>query len=571
MMPGMSSTIRLAALFLLAGCATWPDGWVDPSSSQGVHDRDDKDLVSYGGQRYRIQWRGNPKMPEQSLWLLDGDELSRQVVPWGAWRSLRVTDDEHFFVRDRESRAWLRHRPGQPMTEMPGWDWIWTATSNGFHGHYVRLADQAGILRIAADGTEVGRAAGDDFEMTSGGVLIRRGKQLLDFVDRDLRSLTDKPLEALRVASVGDCWLVHTAKGFRLATHKKFVGGGPFADLQPLLFGDSKVATGWLIKEHGKDTFRIANSDLSSMTSPEVLAIEQATALDVYSYSKLFKRVVVARTPEKQDPLQAMLWGDDLRVISKGDDLAKVVEKARYAMFEEQKAIDDRKAAERRAEHERALAALRAKEQAERDRKAQQAREHRERIERAAQVRREFHAALVKGGIPRGEITRFERDGVPMVVVGGKAYAGYRLATESDARYKRMLSWVKAPKCFLWWDGKHWRSAIKVNTGDDVERVLCKRDGRLQALQKGQLSGKYVVPVAANELLERCARCDGNGIEQRWHKVAEYNRVAGWYWAERKLQVGTLARQGSFVKSNVFHPNACNRCWGHGVVPHLPK
>jgi len=572
MMPAMPKASCVVLFGLLTACASYPDSWVDPASTTGAHDPGDDDLTSYGGQRYRVQWRGDPAQPEQSLWRLRGDEPFEQVVPWGPWRSLRVTDDETFFVRERASDEWRRHRAGEAMVTMPGWGHVFTARADGFVGHYVLVDDDTALAHIDASGRELRRTPGDDFELVGGGLLVRRGDELLAFVDRDLQPLTTGELTPLDAVRLGRVWLVPTAAGVRVASAKRFVGEGPYADVRPLAFGEGRRVEVWAVKRRGDDAFRLAGAELDERTPATFTAVERAQWLSPPGHAGEQQRVVVARGGEGHEPWRVLSWdGERVAELARGGDVDNALQKAGGALLAQLRERQQRERDERAAAHERALAERRAAEQAERERVRLLAEERRQRALAEEQAQREFRAALVKGGLAEWQIDRYERAGTPLVVVGGKSYVGSRIVTVEDVVYDGSTDWENAPTCFLLWDGERWHSALKVNTGDGLERVLCLRDGRLQALPKAEINGRHIAPVAAAELLCECGRCGGDGVERRWREVLVYDRINGYRWETRLLRVGTAVRQGNFVPRVKFVPGTCNRCWGHGVVPHLPE
>jgi len=567
----MLKTIRCGLLCVMGACASYPEHWIDPGSATGVHDDSDADLVSYGGDPYRVQWRGDPEAPEQSLWRLRGAELGEQVVPWGPWAALEVTDDRNFFALDREAQTWFRCRPGEPPAAMVGWDLLWTARADGFHGHYVRVEQPSGIVRIDAEGRELARFDGaDNFEMVRGGLLLRRGTTLLAFVDRELQPRTTEPPVLVEVVGHGRRWLLKGAAGVDVASCSELIGE-TYADVLPIRLDEQDLVRGFAVRVRGEAGYRLADGALTALSSSAFAAIDRATVLRAYAYDDERRQVVVVRGGGDGRPFEVVSIESGYPTLGTGADADAAIASARQSLYDARKLVEDRARAERQARLERMVADKEQQDRAARDRAAQARRDHRQRVEQAAEARRKFHAALVAGGIAQWEIDRYDKAGVPMVVVGGKAYAGSQLAIAEDERYERRCMWDQAPECFLWWDRDRWRSALKVDTGDGVERVLCDRDGRLQALQNVQLGGKYIVQVAAAELLQPCGRCSGDGTEQQWAQVAEYDRVLGWHWAERKLQVGTLVKQGHFGKRRVFKPGTCRRCWGHGVVPHLPE
>lgn len=569
-MRAMRNTIWWPLPFLFAACASYPDDWVDPTSSTGLHDASDDDLESYGGQLYRIQWRGNPRAPEQSLWRLRGDELAEQVVPWGPWEQLRVTDDRTFFVRDRGSRDWLRRRADEPVAVMNGWNHVFRAVAEGFLGHYVLLDEQTALIRIDAAGRELARVAGDDFELAAGGLLVRRGDQLIDYVDRDLRPRTTAPLEPFDAVGLGKVWLVRSADGVRVATERRFVGDGPYAEVRPLSFGEGRRVEVWALRRTGDAGFGLAGTDLELRTAADFVEIERAAWVRAPGVSAQ-RRVVVVQRDGEAEPWRVLSWDEDERELARADDVGAALQRTSARLLTEFREAEDRARVERGLALERALAKKREEEQRERDRRQQEAEERRQRAIAAEKERVAFRQALVKGGIAEWEIDRYERNDTPMVVVGGKSYAGQRIVTVDGVVYDGSIDWEHAPKCFLWWDGDNWQSAMKVNTGDGYERVLMQWSGRLQTRLKNELNGTYIVPVAAAELLAECGRCGGDGVERRWREVLVYDKINGYRWEQRRLRVGNVVRQGNFVHRKVFVPGTCNRCWGHGVEPFLPK
>jgi len=561
----MRNLLLPLAFTFLAACSSLPKGWVSPTSTQGELDNFYEIPHDDNGTVYQTRWRGNDRDPERSLWRLDAaGDLDERVTPWGPWWYFKVTAPGVVFARNYDTSAWTRFTDsGATALALPDCVNAFDKTdSEGQLRHYMELDNPKRIAVVDPMGEVLHAVPGDRIIDESGLFFVSLDRTLVNITKFDLSTITDGPPVMYRTSDWAFVYVVPMDGHLRCSFGNAFANERVFDELQPVRFPGSTDVAAWIAREVGQDGLSLLGEIFKDKGVDHFLEI-----VELGDYTDGFMGadaghydLIMVRVEGEDEPYRVLHWSEAGKVIATGSSPVNLISLATSELTIVRAQAIQAKNAKQQAEYDAYIAEKERLEAAEREAVAEAAR--RRRVAREALL-----VALREGGFSDSEIARNESDGVPMIVVEGKSYAGQRLETWDDIDYPGGIRWEDLPTGFTVWGGGRWVGALMTQDSDGIRRALTFLGGYLDARPASYLEGLYVLPMSIEETLETCSACGGDGVETGIAEVERYQPFGGLSRNLETVKIGHTVSSGHWVTTEKWTPNECPRCHGHGVTP----